>query len=692
MKLIFILCLLSLGCAGLQKSDDQYLWLEEIEGQKSLEWVRQHNQKTIDELQKNDQYRHFESELKKLVLDKDRIPRVQLYQDTVFNFWQDEKHVKGILRRASLASYRQNKPQWEVLIDFDELSKKDQKDWVYKGFECLQPQNNPCLISVSDGGKDASVVKEFDFKKKKFVEDGFNFPESIQRLDWLDQDTVLIATNFGPNSMTVSGYPRILKMLKRGQPLSSAVTLFEGKSSDVTIGPWVLNDQGQKVILIYNYFTFYQSQYFVMRPDHSLVKVPIPLDAEVATVSQGNLFFKLRSDYVEDGQTFFQGSILSRSFDRMTFTFGKSKLVTRPKVGESIQTVFATQDHLYMLSLQDVKSDLYKLNLQNKEWKREKVDLPSLGSIYIDHHNDFQNKFLVSYDSFLIPTSVYSVEARNGQIKIENLKSLPKKFDEKKLTVDQFFAVSKDGARIPYFVFRRKDLKYNGQNPTLLNGYGGFESSMNPYYSGRRGKLWVSQGGVFVLANLRGGGEYGPQWHKDGMLEKKQNVFDDFIAIAEDLIAKKITSPRHLGIEGGSNGGLLVGAVMTQRPDLFNAVICQVPLLDMLRYHHLLAGNSWVNEYGNPDDPKMKEVILKYSPFQNLKKNTNYPEVLFVTSTKDDRVHPGHARKMAAKLEDLGQKVFYYENTGGGHGADADLNDRIFRYTLEQTYLYEKLF
>lgn len=690
-RILFCLCMVSMGCATQKSADSKYLWLEDIEGAKALSWVKEHNDKSIAKIKSDSKVSELESELKEIILAKDRIPMPTLQGNKILNFWQDEVHVKGLWRQTSLESYRQAEPKWETILDIDELAKKDQKEWVFKGAHCLKPSYNPCLIYLSNGGKDAFEVREFDVEKKSFIENGFYLPEAKHRIAWLDKDHLVIGSDFGKGSMTSSGYPRILKLWTRGKDLSSASTVFEGAESDVQVYPVSYFQDGKNLVQISRYITYYNSEKYFLTENLKLVQVPIPNDATIEGYHHGEIFYKIRSDLkTSQDKGFTEGSVLSLKYQKPE-SFSESSLVLKPDIGESIESFVITLNDVYAVTLKNVQSEMFKLDFKSGVWTRKKLNLPTAGSIQVQSENEFQDEFLISFENFLTPTSIMISSKNKNKLKFQTIKALPKKFDSEKMAVEQYFAVSKDGTKIPYFVVHQKDMTLNGLNPTVLYGYGGFEISQTPFYASTWGKSWISRRGVFVLANLRGGGEFGPKWHLDGIKEKKQNVFDDFIAIAEDLIAKKITSPEKLAIMGGSNGGLLVGATMVQRPELFKAVVCQVPLLDMMRYHKLLAGFSWVNEYGNPEDPKMKEVILKYSPLQNVKKDTKYPEILFVTSTKDDRVHPGHARKMAAKMEDFGNKVYYYENTGGGHGADANLNERVFRKYLEFSFLFEKL-
>ena len=723
--LSILISVLVIGCAGKSTSDDKYLWLEDIEGEKALTWVKKHNETTVQQLKANPSFRMLENELKEILVAKDRIPYPQLFNKQVYNFWQDEKHVKGIWRRSSLKSYGSKETVWQTVIDLDELSKKEKINWVWKGAKCFEPKLVKCLVFLSNGGKDATEVREFDLEKLNFVDGGFKVPEAKHSIDWMDENHLIIGTNWGKDSLTVSGYPKIMKIWERGKSLDQAKEIFRGQDSDVSVAGWSSSDANGNYTFVSRAITFYEGINYILVNNSKLTEIPVPKDAELMAIYNNQIFYKLRTELKSGEQTFEQGSILAIGINQTKLNalqetaevFSKPELVVKPAEGESFESLVATANALYLIGLKNVQSVMFALkNNGSASWTMKQLDLPTAGNISLVSANAHQDDFIISFESFLKPTTLLlgakiqqqilgaKIEQQPKQndqalsflntkqvVSFKSLKSLPSRFDAKNMVVDQHFAVSKDGTKVPYFVLRNKATRMDGKNPTLLYGYGGFEQSMSPYYASTWGRTWLSRGGVYVLANIRGGGEFGPKWHYDGIKEKKQNVFDDFYAVAEDLTSKGLSSPAKLGIMGGSNGGLLVGASFVQRPDLFKAVVCQVPLLDMLRYHKLLAGNSWINEYGNPDEPDARANILKYSPFQNVKAKEKYPKVFFITSTKDDRVHPGHARKMVAKMEDLGHQVFYYENTAGGHAADSDLNDKVFRKALEYSYLINEL-
>ncbi len=677
------------GCGGeQQKEDDPYMWLEKVEGKKALEWAKKHNEKAFAELKSDPVFQEIYEKNLSIYNSKERIAYPSIRGKYVYNFWQDEKNPRGVWRRTTLKKYLAGKEDWDVLLDIDELSKKDSVKWVFKGANYLYPEYRYCIVSLSRGGGDAVVKKEFDTRKKEFVENGFYLPEAKGSADWLDYNTLVIGTDFGENSMTTSGYPRIVKLWKRGTPVSEAQTLYEGKKEDMGAWGGVINTPEKNYLLVSNYHTFYTHEFFIME-NGKLIKLEIPEDADFEGIFKGQLLISLKTDWQLDGKTYPQGALISIDYDRFIRGAKDFTVIAAPDEKSSISTVSSTKNYLLINMLKNVRSEYYAYSYKNGKWKKQEIMAPEFGTIGQGSTDDFSDRFFFSYTGFLTPSTLYFAGDINS--KPIAVKQLPKFFNTDNLRVDQFWAVSKDGTKIPYFQISAKDLKPDGSNPTLIYGYGGFEISLKPSYSATVGTDWLEKGGVYVVANIRGGGEFGPEWHLAALKENRQKAYDDFIAVAEDLVKRQVTSPRHLGIMGGSNGGLLVGAVMVQRPDLYNAVVCEVPLLDMKRYNKLLAGASWMGEYGNPDIPEEWEYISKYSPYQNLKKGQKYPVPFFYTSTRDDRVHPAHARKMVAKMEELGYKVYYYENMEGGHSGGSTNKQRALLNALAYTYLLKQL-
>lgn len=673
---------------------DPYLWLEDVLGERALQWVRERNAESQKELTARAEYPVIRSQVLQVLNSRERIPYIARRGEWVYNFWQDESNKRGLWRRTTLADYRQAEPHWELLLDVDALGQAEKENWVWGGATCLGPSYRRCLVSLSRGGADAKVVREFDAVDKRFVADGFSLPEAKSSVDWIDEDTVFVATDFGPGSTTDSGYPRVVKRWKRGTPLAEATTVFEGEKQDVSVGAWVDRTPGFERIGFQRSLDFYRTQNFLLQGE-KLVKVDMPEDASLDFM-RDTLLLQLRSDWTVDGRTFPAGSLLYT--DAAAYLRGERKLraLFTPTATRSLASYTRTRDHVIVEVMDNVASKLEQWHKRGSEFVFSEVKAPFPGSLSVSSLHDVHVKddeladnYLLTYTDFLTPESLYLAKAGSSQREL--LKSRKPLFEARGMRVEQHFATSKDGTRVPYFIVWPQGAKADGKNPTLLYGYGGFEVTMNPYYSGSLGRAWYERGGVYVLANIRGGGEYGPAWHQAALKENRQRSFDDFIAVAEDLVASKVTTPSQLGIQGGSNGGLLVGAAFTQRPDLFNAVVCQVPLLDMRRYNKLLAGASWMAEYGNPDVAEEWDFISKYSPYQQVKRDAKYPRVLFVTSTRDDRVHPAHARKMVARMTELGHAPLYFENIEGGHGAAADNEQRAHLQALEFSYLWQQL-
>ena len=673
--------------------DDPYLWLEEVEGRLSLEWVEERNRETMAELRSDERYGLFLEQAGKLLNAKDRIPYGSIRGRHIYNFWQDAEHVRGILRRTTLASYRAAEPEWETVLDVDALAKVENENWVYKGIAWLAPGYERCLVKLSRGGTDASVHREFDALGKSFVEDGFALPQAKSGVAWLDRDTLLVGTDWGEGTLTESGYPRIVKRWKRGTPLARAETVFQGRQEDIGIWPRVMDSGEETLPMIDQSLTFYTGAYHLIGDDGRLRRLPLQDSADLAGFYAGRILFTLREAWDVQGRTFPQGALLAINLSAFQASgkLPRVEAVYTPDDRTSISGVAVSRSGLYVALLQNVKGRILRFRADHDtgRWSSAPLPLPANGTVSVSAANPHSSTVLVNYEDHITPDRLSEYDA--GANTLTLLKSLPPRFRSDELQVRQHMTKSADGEAVPYFVIHRKGLKLDGSTPTILYGYGGFEISLKPNYSATIGKLWLERGGAYAVANIRGGGEFGPRWHKAALKTNRQRAYDDFIAVGEDLARRGITSPRRLGISGGSNGGLLVGAIFTQRPDLLNAVVCRVPLLDMLRYTKLLAGASWAAEYGDPGDPKMREAILKYSPYQNVFPDRKYPRVFIETSTKDDRVHPGHARKMVARMREQGHPVLYFENTEGGHAAGANLKQHARRYALEYVYFSRQL-
>jgi prolyl oligopeptidase len=671
-----------------QAQQDKYLWLEEVDGKAALEFAEAQNKITFDKLSKEKDYQSIYDKSLEILNSTDKIATPSIQGQYVYNFWRDKDHVRGIWRRCLLSNYTSNKLDWETLIDIDEMSKKDNIKWVFKGASGLYPDYTRFLISLSKGGGDAVVIKEFDVNKKEFIENGFFIDEAKSGASYVDENTLIVSTNFGEGTMTTSGYPKQAKLWKRGTLLKEAQLIYEGQNADVGIFSYVVRDGSKSYIMIRRGLTTFTSQKLIWI-DNKIIKLDIPDDSSPNDLLNNQLIVQLKSDWKVNAQTYKAGTLISLNFTELLKGNKEIQVIITPDEFSSIAGVSSTKNSLLINLLTNVTSQLYVYTFNEGKWRSEKVKAPELGTISLGTTDELSDLYFFSFSNFLTPTTLYVADA--GKNTIRAIKSLPAYFDAGKYEVKQFKAKSKDGTLIPYFMVFSKNMKYDSKNPTLINAYGGFEVSRNPSYISTYGISWLDKGGVYVLANIRGGGEYGPKWHQAGLKGKRQNVFNDLFAVSEDLIAKKVTSPKHLGVMGGSNGGLLVGVAFTQRPDLYGAVVCAVPLLDMQRYNKLLAGASWMGEYGNPDIPEEWEYIKKYSPYQNVKEGMKYPEVFFTTSTRDDRVHPGHARKMVAKMNDMGYKTYYYENTEGGHAGSSTNEQSAKSSALTFSYLLMKL-
>lgn len=667
---------------------DPFIWLEEIDSDRALDWVKKHNKRTLAVLENEPKFDQLYEANKKILNADDRIAYVSQMGDYLYNFWRDAEHVRGIYRRTTLASYQTNNPEWEIVLDVDALAEKENENWVYKGMNCRQPVYDRCLVNLSRGGADATVVREFDLHNKQFIEDGFYLPEAKNGLSWVDEDQLLVGTDFGAGSITDSGYPKIIKLWQRGESLDQADTLFTGNQSDVGVWPVTFFDGEKRYLMIRQSMSFYTGRQFILNNQYKPIKLDIPEDADVAGLIQDQLLINIKSDLDLTDRIYKQGSLVSTPLSALIDGHADFKLILAPTKEMAITGVSTSQDYVFVNTLDNVSSVLYQFDPQNN-WSKDVIDMPELGSVSVSGTSDSNNEVFINYHNYLTPSTLYHYQADDKKLSV--IKQLPEQFNAEPYQVEQYFMTAADGTQVPYFVIHHKDMAYDGQNPTLLYGYGGFEVSMQPRYLSIVGTDWLANGGVYVVANIRGGGEYGPAWHQAALKENRMVAYHDFIGVAEDLVAKDITSPEHLGIYGGSNGGLLVGAVTMLRPDLFNAVVSAVPLLDMKRFNRLLAGASWMAEYGNPDIPEEWAYIKTYSPYHNLKADENYPEIFFTTSTRDDRVHPGHARKMAALMEAYDHDFYYYENIEGGHGGASNNDQTAYLRALIYSYLLMKL-
>ena len=674
-------------------TDDPYLWLEDIHGTRSMDWVHAQNAITKKAFMESPEFDQTRGEILQVLDSEARIPYVSRMGDYLYNFWQDKAHPRGIWRRTTLAEFEKADPKWETVLDIDALNKAEGKKWVFKGAECMKPDYAHCLVRLSPGGGDAVEVREFNLPGKTFVKGGFFLPVAKTEVSWIDADHVYVGTDFGPGSMTKSSYPRIVKEWTRGTPLSSAKVVYEGKPDDLAIGAYHDRTKGYERDFVSVQKDFFHGDMY-LRESGKLAKIDVPEDAE-ADVHRQWLVVQTKSPWTTGGKTWPAGALLAMNFDE--FMAGKRDFTAlfTPDAHTALASHSWTQHHLILDVLDDVKSRLDVLTPPASgkgAWAREALPgAPKFSTVaVVDTDPDHSDEYWLTVTGFLDPPSLE--RGVLGSEPAKKIKQEPAFFDASKFEVSQHFVTSKDGTRVPYFEIARKNMKLDGKNRTLEYGYGGFEVSLLPHYSGSIGRAWLERGGVYVIANIRGGGEYGPAWHKAALKANRPKAYQDFAAVAEDLIKRGVTSPEHLGAEGGSNGGLLMGNMLTEYPQLYGAISCEVPLLDMKRYSHLSAGASWMAEYGNPDDPKQWAFIKTFSPYQNVKAGMHYPDVLFYTTTSDDRVGPVQARKMAAKMQAMGYRnVWFYENTEGGHGAGADNSQAATMHALAYDFLWDKL-
>ena len=693
--LIGLLAASSVSRAAVAQEADAYLWLEEWKSPKVMAWIEAENAKTLAVLEGDRRYADFHRDALAIAEAKERIPMPVFLAGALFNFWQDAQHIRGLWRRTTMASYRDKKPQWQTVLDLDALAKAEKANWAWKGVNCAEPRELRCMVRLSDGGEDAVTVREFDLPSRRFLRPGFVLPHGKQRSAWQDDDTLLVAREWSPGEMTASGYPFIVKRWKRGQPLSAATEVFRGSAKDGGYGvdPLALIDgAGHQVLLILRPLSTFETEHHLITPA-GVKRLALPLKAQVEDFVSNQLMVSLAEDWSPSPDVHIaQGTLVA--IDVTAASADPAHLqpvvVYAPGPRESFQATAATRESLVVATLDNVqgRASVYQRKADGT-WARQPLSVPANASVQLVDGNLHGDDAFLELTGFLQPSTLELANAVTGSL--SQVKELPAQFDASQDVVEQLDATSSDGTRVPYFVVHPVKMKLDGSNPTILYAYGGFQVIMSPSYSGTLGKLWLEQGGVYVLANIRGGGEFGPAWHEAGLKTHRQRIYEDFAAVAHDLISRGITSPRRLGIQGGSNGGLLVGVEFTQHPELWHAVDIQVPLLDMLRFEQIAAGPSWVGEFGSVSVPEERAFLASISPYENLKRGVQYPEPFIWTTTKDDRVGPQHARKFAARLSELGIPYLFYEITEGGHGSGVNLKETAKMSALEMTYFARKL-
>lgn len=671
---------------------DPYIWLEEARSPEALDWVAKENERTLAAFEADPRYAQLKAEALAIFDSEDRIPFVSFRPDGLYNFWQDKANPKGLLRRTTLESYRTAKPEWDIVLDVDALAKAEGKEWVYQGMTCLPPALTKCMVALSDGGEDATIMREFDTATKQFVADGFVLDTKSQGgVQWIDADTLLVGRGFGEGTLTESEYPFTSRVWKRGTAIADAPEIFRGEASDVWAGATLLRDNKGTIHArtAYRGVSFHESINYVEH-NGTWLELDIPKKAGLFGIVDGHILLSTDVDWTTDGQTFPADSLIAVDLEewKANPNGAKKTLVWAPGERQTKQGGAVTGNALFVTLLDNVVGKVLEFNFDGGKWVSKEVPLPDNATLGIAASSDETDQIMYTVSDFLNPTTLYYTD---GSTPPAVLKTSPAYFDPAGMDVEQHEAISKDGTKIPYFIVKPKGMTLDGTTATLLTGYGGFQVPRLPGYLGSTGKLWVEKGGAYVLANLRGGGEFGPNWHQTAIRENKQRTWDDFIAVGEDLVKRGFTSPQHLGIQGGSQGGLLVGTFFTQRPDLLNAAIVQIPLFDMLRYHVIGRGASWIGEYGDPRIPEQRAWIEGYSPYQKIVAGVNYPAPFLWASTADDRTHPAHARKGAAKLKALGQPYYYFEDTTGGHSGGVDNDQRAKLQALQFIYLMQRL-
>jgi prolyl oligopeptidase len=676
--------LLTAACATAPPSD-KYRWLEGVDDPKALAWVAAQNERTRRSFTAMPGFEEMRQQALAALSSSSRVPNVDYHGRYLYNLWKDSDHPRGLYRRTTLDELRKASPVWTTVLDIDAMSQRDGKAWVFKGMNCLPPEERQCFVSLSIGGGDAVEIREFDAEALRFVENGFFLPEAKQNIAWIDGDTVFVGTDFGPNSRTESGYPRIVKRWKRGTPLSSAETIYEGASSSVSSSARRIRTESGNIDLVEESVNFWTRKRFVL-DGSTLRPLPIPETSLIEGGVRGRLVIGLQAPWKE----YAAGSVLL--IDPATMT---TELLVASTPTSIVQTtsVSVTEHGIFVPVLENVRGRLLRFKPGQPA---ETIAFPDNGALSTATTDHDTGDALVLFETFTTPPALYHVKA--GSTTPDLILSQQPTFDGSRFEVLQQWATSKDGTRVPYFVVASKGMKRDGTNPTHIFSYGGFRNALTPSYSGSYephygayGKLWLESGGVFVLANIRGGSEFGPAWHTSVLKENRHKAFEDFEAIAEDLIRTNITSADHLGIEGRSNGGLLTLATMVRRPYLYGAVISGAPLSDMQRYHEMLAGASWIAEYGDPRIPAEWAFLREYSPYQNFRAGAEYPPLFVYASTRDDRVHPGHARKTVALLQEMGHDVWYFENVEGGHGGSSTNEQLAYRIALSYAHLWREL-
>jgi prolyl oligopeptidase len=665
--------------------DDPYLWLEEVDGQPALAWVEAQNRATLARFA--DRCFAMDRELLEAIFDRaDNLPLVARRGARLFNFWKDAAHPRGLWRATSLASFRTEHPEWEILIDLDALAAQEGEDWTWAGAETLPGRHDRAIVMLSRGGADAVVMRELDLPAGRFVADGFTLPEAKGAADWFDRDTLLLCSAFGEGMATRSGYARTVRLWRRGSDPRAAAVIFSVDPSHMAVSADRDRESNSERVWFGDRLGFFDQA--VWLGDHTGPKTRIEVPTDVTLCwHRGWLAVKRRSPWTLADETYPSDTVLGIGLEAFLGGDRQFTKLFEPAERCVLQGFFWCGGRLVLNLLDNLEPRFEALTPSAAGWSRQAITgLPQRGVANVwplDIRTEETNgDLLATVQDPLNPPTLYLLPPGRGP---ELLKRAPQAFDPSGLVVTRHEAVSEDGTRIPYTQVGPAGA--TGEAPVHLSGYGGFRVSVLPVYNSAIGKLWLERGGTSVIAHIRGGGEFGSQWHEAGRREGKRRSHDDFAAVAADLVRRGVTTPRRIAAEGGSNGGILITNMLTRYPDRFGALFCTIPLIDMRRYSKLHAGASWIAEYGDPDNPADWAFLKEISAYHRAEPGHHYPPILIATSRRDDRVHPGHARKMVAKLQAMGYEAYFYEPAAGGHGYGKDNRERASFTALGYNFL-----
>jgi prolyl oligopeptidase len=668
--------------------EDPYLWLEDVDGAKATAWADAESADTMARF--GDPGFAADRDTLAAILDRpDNIPYIGRHGDRVFNFWKDANNPRGLWRMTDLASFRTPIPRWEILLDLDALAAKEGEDWIWKGAPTLPGSHDRALVGLSRGGGDATVSREFDIRTREFVRGGFDLPEAKSSVTWLDRDTVLLSSALGEGMATKSGYARTIRLWRRGVDSLAAPVIFETKAEHMSAWGGIERDAGIERLIFADKPNFFETILWIGDRNGPRQRVDAPADAWVSW-HRGWMTIKPRTPWTVAGRAYAPDVVLGISFAAFLSGDRNFMVLFEPEARRSFQGLLWSGD-LLVLSILDNLRPVFEILTPSSGWSRRQLPgMPEVGvaSVWsLDIEEEESNGDLLAMTQTPTKPATLSLLKHGGSPEI--LKRAPETFDASGLVVTRHEAVSVDGVRIPYT--QVGPAGETGDAPVHMTGYGGFGISQLPYYSASIGKLWLERGGTSVTANIRGGGEFGTPWHEAGRRQGKRLSHDDFAAVAADLVRRGVTRPGRIAAEGGSNGGILITNMMTRYPERFGALLCTIPLIDMRRYSKLLAGASWIAEYGDPDKPEDWKFLSAMSAYHVAEPGRPYPPILIATTRRDDRVHPGHARKMTAKLKSMGYPAWFYELAAGGHGYGKDNKERAAFTALGYAFLRDAI-